>query len=225
MTARVRLRGATKALVRLTADLLILGGISAVLVWLWVLSDGAIYQYVQEVHFASETAGANREARPQIDDSPLEPFVLSKPGRLLPSLARKIQRDPLVLGRLEVPSVGLTVMVREGVDSATLRRAVGHLPSSALPGEPGNFVLLGHRDTFFRPLRDLAKGDSLRFHTEHGRVEYVVESISVVSPEGVTIQPATDPISTLITCFPFDFVGEAPRRFVVSARLVAPASP
>jgi sortase A len=220
MTARVRLKGTGRAIVRLTADLLIFAGVSAVLVWLWVLSDGAVYQYVQETHFASETAGANREARPQIDNPPFEPFVLSQPGRLLPNLAKRALRDPLILGRLEVPSVHLTVMVREGVDAGTLRKAVGHLPSSAWPGQPGNFVLLGHRDTFFRPLRDLARGDSLRFRTAQGSVEYIVDSIKVVPPEAVTIERPAGAISTLITCFPFNFVGQAPRRFVVRARLV-----
>jgi sortase A len=111
-------------------------------------------------------------------------------------------------------------MVREGIDSGTLRKAVGHLPSSTLPGEAGNFVVLGHRDTFFRPLRDIAQGDEIRVQTAQGRFTYAVESIRVVPPDYLTLDSGTEAMSTLITCFPFDYTGPAPRRFVVEARLV-----
>ena len=74
-------------------------------------------------------------------------------------------------------------MVREGVDAASLRKAAGHLPSSALPGETGNVVVLGHRDTFFRPLRGIAQGDPIRVRTRSGSFQYIVDSIQVVEPE------------------------------------------
>jgi sortase A len=112
------------------------------------------------------------------------------------------------------------VMVREGMDSTTLRRAVGHVPSTALPGQPGNFVVLGHRDTFFRPLRELEKGDTVQISTTRGRFTYSVESIEVVEPEGISLgAPPSESVATLITCFPFNYVGTAPRRFVARARL------
>jgi sortase A len=111
-------------------------------------------------------------------------------------------------------------MVREGVDESSLRRAVGHLPASARPGEPGNFVLLGHRDTFFRPLRDIARGDAVHMRTARGDYTYLVESVTVVAPEFVPLgDPPAGAISTLITCFPFTYAGPAPRRLVVQARL------
>ena len=113
-------------------------------------------------------------------------------------------------------------MVREGVDEASLRKAAGHLPSSALPGEGGNAVFLGHRDTFFRPLRAIAQGDSIEVRTRSGSFGYVVDSIQIVAPEDSLAfeQDASAKSMTLITCFPFDYVGPAPRRFVVRARML-----
>jgi sortase A len=121
---------------------------------------------------------------------------------------------------LDVPRLGLSVMVREGMDAATLRRAVGHVPSTALPGQMGNFVVIAHRDTFFRPLRELEKGDTVQVVTTQGRFTYTIESLEVVEPEGIKLTaPKTEAIATLITCFPFNYVGPAPRRFVARARL------
>jgi sortase A len=119
-------------------------------------------------------------------------------------------------------------MVREGVDTASLRKAVGHLPSSPLPGEAGNVVVLGHRDTFFRPLRGIAQGDPIRVKTRSGSFQYIVDSIQVVPPEQSLAfkEDISAKSLTLITCFPFDHVGPAPRRFVVRARMAPkPATP
>jgi len=126
----------------------------------------------------------------------------------------------LLLGRLEIPSIRLDVMVREGVDATSLRKAAGHLPSSALPGEGGNVVLLGHRDTFFRSLRRIAQGDPIHVRTPSGSFQYIVDLIQVVVPEhSLTFTDVPAKSITLITCFPFDYVGPAPRRFVVRARM------
>jgi LPXTG-site transpeptidase (sortase) family protein len=190
-----------------------------VLVWLWGLSDGAVYQYAQGVRFSREAGGGDF----RIAGSAGIPEVSPLPGVsrfLAPALPK---RDPLLLGRLEIPSVQLTVMVREGVDTTSLRKAAGHLPSSALPGEPGNVVLLGHRDTFFRPLRGIAQGDPIRVKTRSGSFQYVVDSIQVVPPEQSLAfkEDMSAESMTLITCLPFDYVGPAPRRFVVRARMLS----
>jgi sortase A len=131
----------------------------------------------------------------------------------------------LLLGRLEIPSIQLTAMVREGVDTTSLRKAVGHLPSSPLPGEAWNVVVLGHRDTFFRPLRGIAQGDPIRVQTRSGSFQYIVDCIQVVpSDESLSFKQDISAKSlTLITCFLFDYIGPAPRRFVVRARM-APRS-
>jgi sortase A len=113
----------------------------------------------------------------------------------------------------------LSVIVREGIDDTTLRRAAGHVPVTALPGEAGNFVVLGHRDTLFRPLRGLEVGDRVRVRTADGEFNYGVDSIGVVLPENVDLSESSGAGMTLVTCFPFDFIGPAPRRFVARGHL------
>ena len=126
-----------------------------------------------------------------------------------------------VVGEIQVPRLDLNVMVVQGDSPASLRRAVGHLSKSALPGEWGNVALAGHRDTFFRPLRDIRLGDEIRFTTSVRSFEYVVESIEVVAPTDIRVlEPSTGHDLTLLTCFPFYYVGPAPKRFVVRAREV-----
>jgi LPXTG-site transpeptidase (sortase) family protein len=128
-----------------------------------------------------------------------------------------------VIGEIQVPRLGLNAMVVEGESPANLRRAVGHISKSALPGEWGNVALAGHRDTFFRPLHDIRLGDEIKFKTPERSFEYLVESIEVVAPNDIQVlEPSTGHDLTFITCFPFHFVGPAPKRFVVRAREVDP---
>jgi LPXTG-site transpeptidase (sortase) family protein len=219
MIVRVRLQPLWKLFLRATADLLIVVGVGGMLVWVWGLSDGAVYQYTQGVQFSREATHSDVRVagNPIFPEASPEPIVSRW---LAPALPR---RDPLLLGRLEIPSIHLNVMVREGVDAASLRKAAGHLPSSALPGQAGNVVVLGHRDTFFRPLRGIAQGDPIRVRTAGGSFRYIVDSIQVVEPEqSLAVQQDMPAKSiTLITCFPFDYVGPAPRRFVVRGRIAA----
>ena len=101
--------------------------------------------------------------------------------------------------------------------------AVGHLPETALPGEAGNVALAGHRDSLFRPLRDVRPGDSIVLKMPDREFQYQVEWTAVVPPTAVeVIQPTSEPALTLVTCFPFSYIGAAPKRFVVRARAVAP---
>ena len=123
------------------------------------------------------------------------------------------------IGEVRLARLGLAVVVVQGDSDAILRRAVGHLRDTALPGEPGNVVLAGHRDTFFRPLKDVLVGDVITMATPRGEFEYIVESTAVVQPTQVEVlQPTTARTMTLITCFPFSYVGPAPSRFIVRAR-------
>jgi len=125
------------------------------------------------------------------------------------------------IGEIHVPRLGFNAIVVQGDSRANLRRAVGHISKSALPGEWGNVVLAGHRDTFFRPLRDIRLGDRIDFNTSEHSFEYVVESIEVVAPNDIQVlQPSTGRDLTFVTCFPFYFVGPAPKRFIVRAREV-----
>jgi sortase A len=111
-------------------------------------------------------------------------------------------------------------VVFEGADQDVLERGAGHLPGSALPGEHGNTVLAAHRDTFFRPLRGIRPGDVVKIHTVPKDSIYVVESAQIVGPNDVDVlKPTAEPALTLITCYPFQYIGPAPERFVVRATL------
>ena len=112
-------------------------------------------------------------------------------------------------------------MVREGIDDDTLSRAVGHIPATALPGHPGNVGLAGHRDTFFRGLRNLRKRDEIDFLTLDGNFKYRVESLKIVNPDNASVlAPSPENTLTLVTCYPFYYVGNAPKRFIVRAQQI-----
>lgn len=123
-----------------------------------------------------------------------------------------------VVGRIEIPRVNLSVMVMEGTQGKTLRRGAGHISGTALPGQMGNVGIAGHRDTFFRPLREVRKGDQITLTTIAATYTYTVDSISIVDPSNVgVLEDSGGSLLTLVTCFPFDFVGPAPKRFIVRA--------
>jgi len=130
-----------------------------------------------------------------------------------------------LIGRIDVARLRLSALAREGVDTRTLRGSAGHVPGTALPGEPGNAAFAAHRDTFFRPLEHVREGDEIAVTTPQGEFRYVVSGTRIVDPSDVSVlSPSSAPTLTLVTCYPFDYIGTAPRRFIVSARLV-PAKP
>ena len=127
-----------------------------------------------------------------------------------------------LIGRLEIPRLGLSAMLLEGDDAGTLRRAAGHIPGTPLPGRLGNVGLSGHRGTFFRPLRNIRESDIIIVTTLEGEFRYRVLSIRVVSPDAVAVLNANPgEILTLVTRYPFYFVGPAPDRFIVRAERLA----
>lgn len=127
-------------------------------------------------------------------------------------------KDGETVGRLEIPRLRLSVMVVEGVDQGDLRRAAGHIPGTALPGEPGNVGIAAHRDTFFRPLNSIRANDTIQFRTLSTAYRYRVVSTKIVKPSDVQVLRSTgDNSLTLVTCYPFQYVGSAPERFIVHA--------
>jgi sortase A len=126
-----------------------------------------------------------------------------------------------VLGRIEIPRIGLAAMVMEGTDGRTLRGAVGHIRGTPLPGQQGNVAIAGHRDTFFRPLRNVQPDDEITLTTLDGSYHYLVDSTEVVLPEDMQVlDNSADITLTLVTCYPFYFVGPAPKRFIVRAHRI-----
>jgi sortase A len=126
-----------------------------------------------------------------------------------------------LIGRLEIPRLALLAMVVEGTSTIALRRAVGHIPGTPLPGQAGNIAFTGHRDTFFRPLRNIRGNDLIVVTTLRGEYRYRVVSTKIVGPDDVAVlDPSGTEILTLVTCYPFYFVGAAPNRFVVRAERI-----
>jgi sortase A len=126
------------------------------------------------------------------------------------------------VARLEIPRIDLSATVLEGSDDATLSRAAGHIEDTALPGTRGNAGIAAHRDTIFRPVRNLKLGDVMTVTTADGVYDYRVDRTMIVNPEDVYVLDPTDRATlTLVTCYPFTFIGHAPQRFIVQANLVA----
>jgi sortase A len=124
-----------------------------------------------------------------------------------------------LVGRIEIPRVGVSAVIGSGIDAQTLAHAVGHIPGTGLPGKAGNIGLAGHRDSFFRGLRGLTLKDRIEIATPRGQYEYAVDSIQIVEPgRGDVLRPTAGETLTLVTCYPFSYIGQAPKRFVVKAR-------
>jgi LPXTG-site transpeptidase (sortase) family protein len=151
-------------------------------------------------------------------------ILVASPAAAAPKHARRrapASSEGRMLGTLEMPRLGISVPVREGVKESTLSRAVGHVPGTALPNEPGNVGLAGHRTSHFGPLRDVTNGDEIRLVTKEGSYVYEVASTEIVDPSAVhVLRTDGHAMLTLVTCFPFEWKGHAPKRFIVRAHLM-----
>jgi sortase A len=178
----------------------------------------AYYGYVQaetQLYQAYE----NRELDQILRSAPAQPAT--KHDRSARHRSEPVQGS--TIGRIEIPRLGVSSVVRAGSDARTLELAVGHIPGTALPGEDGNVGLAGHRDTFFRRLRNIRPDDEIRVVTLDGTYVYRVERTNVVDPADVwVLDPTGHPTLTLVTCYPFTYVGSAPQRFIVRAALEQP---
>jgi sortase A len=188
----------------------------------FVLLDARLFQADQSRRFQEELNGLKP---PIIGYQPRhESYISLKTEETGPGRAERMDRaraGETPLGQIEISSIGLAAMILEGTDARTLRRAVGHIPGTPLPGQQGNVAITGHRDTFFRPLLNIRKDDEIRLTTLSGSYRYLVDSIKVVEPENMEVlDKSDDAILTLVTCYPFYFVGPAPKRFIVRAHRV-----
>jgi sortase A len=184
----------TRMILRWTQYLCLIAGVGAFSYCLFVIGSGWVYQTKQSNSF---------DLAIQKDQSGR---VKAAPG------------VGAVIGRLQIPRLGMTVMVVEGVDENELSRAAGHIPGTTLPDRHGNVGIAAHRDTFFRPLRNIRRNDTIQLATLHGNYNYRVISTSVVEPSDVQVlAPTNRDTLTLVTYYPFYFVGAAPKRFIVRA--------
>jgi sortase A len=141
-------------------------------------------------------------------------------AQLKVSLPRAAPKEGDLLGRIEIPRLGATVAILEGTTSRTLRLGVGHIMGTALPGEQGNVGIAGHRDTYFRALKDIRSGDEIQIQTATGLSHYEVDWVQIVAPGDTgVLAPSAKSELTLVTCYPFHFIGAAPERYVVHAQM------
>jgi LPXTG-site transpeptidase (sortase) family protein len=148
----------------------------------------------------------------------LDREILSRP---LKPVVASTAREGALLGSVSIPRVGVSSVVVEGTDDRDLALSVGHIPGTAMPGQNGNVALAAHRDTLFRGLENIRPRDDILLTTPGGTKLYEVESTRVVSPDDVSVLDDTGkPLLTLVTCYPFHYIGPAPKRFIVQARLL-----
>lgn len=150
----------------------------------------------------------------------------SQVNSLVPLAPKSPAAQGGLIGRIEVPRLGLSAVLLEGTEDTTLRRAVGHIAGTPLPGQIGNIGIAGHRDTFFRPLRNVRKNDVITLTASGGEYHYRVVSTKLVSPADVAVLDSDQTeVLTLVTCYPFYFIGPAPKRFIVRAKRVGGIEP
>jgi sortase A len=191
----------------------------AIGIYAYVYLDRTVYQAYQEWSFEQALGHEHKPASIEWGRNSAEPTDAYRQLRREVAAKSPVLKPGAPIGRMEIPRIGLEAMVVESTTSEALRRAVGHVEGTALPGYSGNVGLAGHRDTFFRGLQEVRKGDVIRVDTLNGSWEYQVESITVVDPEDIEVLKASaHPTLTLVTCYPFNYVGSAPRRFIVRAR-------
>jgi len=193
---------------RIAESVFLIAGLALLDWYIWSRAGAVVYQAYENYLFRGQLR--EEQKSPPVVPAPTPP---------------RLHRNDLV-GRLEVPRLGIRVMVHEGDDHDILAGAAGHLPSSPVPGWPGNVAVAAHRDTFFRPLRNIRVNDKILFATLNGTFEYQVESLKIVDPDDVSVLKASaEPTLTLVTCYPFYYVGSAPHRFIVRARQVGSSPP
>jgi sortase A len=200
-----------RRLLRLSERLLIVFGIVGVAYFLYAYVETRLYQVFEDREL-DKILNSGTAAGPSGTES-------EKAGPRNTS-QRAVPANGSMVGRIEIPRLGVSAVIRAGSDARTLRLAVGYIPGTALPGDPGNLGLAGHRDTFFRKLRDINPDDEIRIVTEDGVFTYHVERTTIVMPEDVwVLNPTNYPTLTLVTCYPFNYIGSAPKRFIVRAAL------
>jgi sortase A len=159
-------------------------------------------------------------ARQYLDGAATKQAGRQQAGRPEAASVVPVPLEGAILGRLEIARLGVSVVVLQGTKPRTLRLGVGHIEGTVLPGEPGNSAIAGHRDTFFRALKEIRPDDEIQLQTATGLSRYRVDWAKIVSPSDVAVlKPSSESLLTLVTCYPFYFFGAAPDRFVIRAHL------
>lgn len=209
-----------KKTLRWIERILLLAGLLALGIYAYADLDTRWVQYQEnrrlEEALAAQPAAAETDALASFQEEKPEPEPEPEPEPL---------SEGELIGRIEIPAAGVSAMILEGVGHRTLRRGVGHIPGTPLPRWDGNVGLAAHRDSFFRGLKDISKNDMITLKTLHGTFQYRVESTEIVLPQDThVLEDTEEPTLTLVTCYPFYYVGSAPKRFIVRAERMETAA-
>jgi len=206
---------------RWTRHFFLMVGVLALGYIAFVMLDTGLFQAYENWRFERALKEARVAKSSAPPSRPPQALVIVDPELVRLERLRVAGPEGSPLGRIEISTLGLGAMVLEGVEPRTLRRAVGHIPGTALPGQLGNVAIAGHRDTFFRSLRDIQEDAEITLTTLQGSYRYRVDSTTVVEPDAIEVlADSPDATLTLVTCYPFDFIGPAPKRFIVRARKI-----
>ena len=204
-TESERLARRSRVLLRWMQALLFIVGTLAIGYVAAVLLDAKLFQQAANSALNKQMAADEKSDVEQQQASPI----------------RAPAKEGDVLGRIEIPRLGVMVAILEGTTSRTLRLGVGHIGGTALPGDAGNIGVAGHRDTYFRSLKDIHASDEILVQTATGLSHYQVDWVRIVAPEDTgVLAPSNDSALTLVTCYPFYYIGSAPKRVIVHARKV-----
>lgn len=210
----------TKTRLRWLERALLLIGLLCLGVYAYAWADAKYTQYKEEKLLEEALARQQSQETPASESDALGAFQEAR-AKAAPEPPPEPGPEGSLVGRLEIPRIGVSAIVLEGVGKKTLRRGVGRIPGTSVPGEEGNVGLAAHRDSFFRGLRDIRKNDTVTLKTVEGTYSYQVEWTEVVRPQDTHVLDETEgPAITLVTCYPFTYVGPAPKRFIVRARQV-----
>jgi sortase A len=214
--------------------LLFFCGISCIGFYGYTLANEHIYQAYENWAFDQQIAGRSVTFSDWLRErTPLGSYMtppqsstakVAKPAEPMQTPMQRPPAEGAVVGKVLIPRLHVSAVVLQGVEAETLARGAGHIPSTAMPGQTGNFAIAAHRDTLFRPLRFIQKNDDVTFESTTGSYTYQVVSTQIVLPSDVAVlraPPGGGKWLTLITCYPFYYVGSAPKRFIVQAKLIS----
>jgi sortase A len=197
-------------------------GLTLLSVWVAARLHQTVSSKAAVAEFEAEVASRSLETSTSSDSLFREPvdFRLWSAKRISAYENSLAKKTDAALAILRVPKINLEVPVFNGTDDLTLDRGVGRILGTAQIGTPGNLGIAGHRDGFFRGLQEIAPGDVLELVRPDSSDRYTVSQIRIVAPEDTSVlNPTGAPTLTLVTCFPFYFVGHAPKRYIVTAVL------
>lgn len=202
---------------------LFLGGACMLLVVLAAYIDRFVSLRAQQARFTAkqeQTRAAQGTERPVAISVAVGNLASSRSAAPSKTISRSSEPSLPPLGLLKIPKVHLQVPILEGTDELTLNRGVGWIPGTSLPGKEGNSGIAGHRDSFFRQLKKIEVGDEIEVLTVEAKYVYSVAGMRIVSPSEVDVlRPREKSSITLVTCYPFSFIGSAPSRYIVEASL------